>query len=612
MRRPQMKQMRRYHRLTLVNRHGSSVAQGDTVGVCRAGASCSRAQAGISSLSLPSLSSSLVSPFARLRPGPRLASVAASTSQREAPVERPFSPCLSSLLGYVEAEKEFPLDASKGNTRAEDRDRAVAIVPGIVGSDLISAALRATPMLWNLASLSTSPTRPWATKGEDSAAVLRAPGAASVGTGRTSGMCVKKEGGDGKRGNEKNQVNDKGVKRTGRDVESRHAPSVPHLEKLVDMAMVYSSCLPPCDSSQGGDGERVKRNAGAKRKQGQGESQDRLKALHDSHPLHGDTHLFSVPGLVQALYALRLVSDEEAKRLALYTALYAYSPEERCDVLQELIDEVLATASSASLSASHLPNPERFSAILELQPQPLSLSSSLSPSLCVRLDACAFPSPVLSGSPLCSSPGLSSRGRSGSKAARETLSIDRGIRLSSQSSASSNAMPSQFPQRWQATEVRMSLLCRSSFRASRRREGGNHGEAEAEAKRAGQTREKTGRRDKGNHPHDLSVNNRKEPNKLEKSHSSCSPRRSLFSSIQVQPDERSGGRLLHGFRGEMEEGKRASRANKHVEAKKGEVTGRRKGVSGGARFGCFPARRGRERGEDEGEREKAGQVNAQH
>ncbi|KAF4643631.1 AP2 domain transcription factor AP2V-1 [Toxoplasma gondii] len=518
----------------------------------------------------------------------------------------------------------------------------------------------------------SNPTRPWATKGEDSAAVLRAPGATSVRTGRTSGMCVKKEGGDGKRGNEKNQVNDKGVKRTGRDVESRHAPSIPHLEKLVDMAMVYSSCLPPCDSSQGGDGERVKRNAGAKSKQGQGESQDRLKALHDSHPLQCVWYLESSPATNITLpsesgslkspsspckraspdrvmevsaslckeeqkrregpregqwccswsfprgrptgtkFSVKLFGYEEAKRLALYTALYAYSPEERCDVLQELIDEVLATASSASLSASHLPNPERFSAILELQPQPLSLSSSLSPSLCVRLDACAFPSPVLSGSPLCSSPGLSSRGRNGSKAAREKLSIDRGIRLSSQSSASSNAMPSQFPQRWQATAVRTSLLCRSSFRASRRREGGNHGEAEAEAKRAGQTREKTGRRDKGNHPHDLSVNNRKEPNKLEKSHSSCSPRRSLFSSIQVQPDERSGGRLLHGFRGEMEEGKRASRANKHVEAKKGEVTGRRKGVSGGARFGCFPARRGRERGEDEGEREKAGQVNAQH
>ncbi|KFG30451.1 AP2 domain transcription factor AP2V-1 [Toxoplasma gondii GAB2-2007-GAL-DOM2] len=461
-------------------------------------------------------------------------------------------------------------------------------------------------------------------------------------------MCVKKEGGDGKRGNEKNQVNDKGVKRTGRDVESRHAPSIPHLEKLVDMAMVYSSCLPPCDSSQGGDGERVKRNAGAKSKQGQGESQDRLKALHDSHPLQCVWYLESSPATNITLpsesgslkypsspskraspdrvmeVSASLCKEEQKRREGPREGQWCCSwsfPRGRPTGTKfsvklfgcrELIDEVLATASSASLSASHLPNPERFSAILELQPQPLSLSSSLSPSLCVRLDACAFPSPVLSGSPLCSSPGLSSRGRNGSKAAREKLSIDRGIRLSSQSSASSNAMPSQFPQRWQATEVRTSLLCRSSFRASRRREGGNHGEAEAEAKRAGQTREKTGRRDKGNHPHDLSVNNRKEPNKLEKSHSSGSPRRSLFSSIQVQQDERSGGRLLHGFRGDMEEGKRASRANKHVEAKKGEVTGRRKGVSGGALFGCFPARRGRERGEDEGEREKAGQVNAQH
>ncbi|ESS28479.1 AP2 domain transcription factor AP2V-1 [Toxoplasma gondii VEG] len=208
-------------------------------------------------------------------------------------------------------------------------------------------------------------------------------------------MCVKKEGGDGKRGNEKNQVNDKGVKRTGRDVESRHAPSIPHLEKLVDMAMVYSSCLPPCDSSQGGDGERVKRNAGAKSKQGQGESQDRLKALHDSHPLQCVWYLESSPATNITLpsesgslkypsspskraspdrvmevsaslckeeqkrregpregqwccswsfprgrptgtkFSVKLFGYEEAKRLALYTALYAYSPEERCDVLQE-------------------------------------------------------------------------------------------------------------------------------------------------------------------------------------------------------------------------------------------------------------------------------------
>ncbi|KEP61457.1 UNVERIFIED_CONTAM: hypothetical protein HHA_220520 [Hammondia hammondi] len=724
---------------------GSSVAWGHPVGMGSAGASCSRAQAGISSVSLPSLSSSIVSPFSRLCPGPPLASVAASTSLREAPVETPFSPWSSSLSGYVEAEKELLLGASKGNTRANDRDRAVAVVPGIVGSDLISAALRAAPTLWNVASLSAlqhllfpalqplmltsgicasgslcvsqraaqlanlfksyplstlltgageasggsvfpspaslssplapvsprpfaasallpqqGPTSPWTTKGEDSAAVLRAPVATAVGTSRTFGTCVKA-------GNEKKHVNDKGVKGTG-DVESRHAPSIPHLEKLVDLAMVYSGCLPPCDSSQGVDGERGKRNAGAKRKHaapvGQGESQERPKALHDRHPLRCVWYLESSPATNVTLpsesgslkspsspskrappdrvtevsaslckekqkgregpregqwccswsfprgrpagttFSVKLFGYEEAKRLALYTALYAYSPKERREALQELIDEVLAAASSTSLSASRLPNPERFSSILELQPQPLSPSSSLSPSLCVRLDACAFPLPVLSGSPLRSSPGPSSRGRSRSKAAQEKLSIDRDIRLSSQSSASSNATPSQCPQRWQAKEaVRTSLLSRSSvLPASRRREGGNHGEAEAEAKRSGRTGEKTDRRDKGSHPQDLSVIDQ-EANRLERSHSSGSRRSSLVSSIQVQLDERSGGRLLRGFRGDREEGKRASRAKEHVETKTDEVTGRRKGVSGGAIVGDAHGRRPRKRAAKEAARE---------